>query len=295
MAAAYPTSVKTFADKTDGDIVEAADPNVVYDEVTAIETALLSSGLAHLVRATGLRFTNASTLTIAAGGIAANLFRHDVDTEGASGADDLDTVNLGSVTNGIALGQESLVLLTPANVARVVTVKHLTGNLTLANGSDYVMNDAGSAILLRRNGASGWTEVARSGGSVGAPASFAPSWGASSGSTPTLGNGTLTGRYLQIGKLVTAWIDLVFGSTTNGETGIWTFSLPVTATSALGTALGDANILQSAGPIWKLGGAVLLTSGLLRPLYDGVLGVTASNVITFAVGDELHVIVQYVA
>ncbi len=44
-----------------------------------------------------------------------------------------------------------------------------------------------------------------------------------------LNNGTLTGRYKQIGKTVFFSLKFVFGSTTAAGTGHWNFSLPVTA------------------------------------------------------------------
>jgi len=46
MAASYPTSVKSFTTKTDGvDTNAANDINALQDEVTAVETGLLSTGL----------------------------------------------------------------------------------------------------------------------------------------------------------------------------------------------------------------------------------------------------------
>ncbi len=63
-------------------------------------------------------------------------------------------------------------------------------------------------------GGSGWT-------------GFTPNWSIFGGST-SVGNGTLTGRYKQIGSTVTGWILLVQGSTTTKSgTGLWHFSPPV--------------------------------------------------------------------
>jgi hypothetical protein len=47
-----------------------------------------------------------------------------------------------------------------------------------------------------------------------------------------LNNGTLTGRYKQVGKTVFFKLKFVFGSTTSAGTGHWNFSLPVTAYDA---------------------------------------------------------------
>lgn len=57
---------------------------------------------------------------------------------------------------------------------------------------------------------------------------YTPSFVAQSGGA-AVGNGTLQGRYLRIGKLVIFNIELVIGSTTNGGAGNWRFGLPVAA------------------------------------------------------------------
>jgi hypothetical protein len=67
---------------------------------------------------------------------------------------------------------------------------------------------------------------------------YTPVW-TSAGTAPSLGNGTITGRYKQVGKLVTVTIKIVFGSTTTFGTSGYFFSLPVTAT-------GSADFVGSA-------------------------------------------------
>lgn len=57
---------------------------------------------------------------------------------------------------------------------------------------------------------------------------YTPSWTAA-GVAPALGNGTLTGRFYQIGKLVVCHADLTMGSTTTFGTGVYDLSLPATA------------------------------------------------------------------
>lgn len=56
---------------------------------------------------------------------------------------------------------------------------------------------------------------------------YTPVW-SSSGTAPALGNGTLTGAYMQVGDLVFIKIVLRMGSTTTFGTGVYRFSLPVT-------------------------------------------------------------------
>jgi hypothetical protein len=57
--------------------------------------------------------------------------------------------------------------------------------------------------------------------------SYTVSWTAPT-TNPAIGNGTLVGRYVQIGKLVIGTVQLIIGSTTTYGSGVWLFSLPKT-------------------------------------------------------------------
>jgi hypothetical protein len=60
---------------------------------------------------------------------------------------------------------------------------------------------------------------------------YAPSWTAAS-SNPSIGNGTITGRYKQIGKTVFVSIKIVMGTSTTYGSGNWRIALPVNAVNA---------------------------------------------------------------
>lgn len=81
----------------------------------------------------------------------------------------------------------------------------------------------------------------------GAWTSYTPSW-STPGTQPSIGNGTLSGAYKQIGKTVFVRVRLVFGTTTAGGTGDWQFGLPVSASSAAGIQF-PCSILD-AGNAW---------------------------------------------
>jgi hypothetical protein len=98
-----------------------------------------------------LRATS-STLTIASGAVTRTRFYHTIDTEGAAGTDDLDTLN------GGLLGD--LLLIRPANDARTVVVKHLTGNIRLNGNADLSLDEEDDFLLLLFTG-SQWWEVSR--------------------------------------------------------------------------------------------------------------------------------------
>lgn len=61
---------------------------------------------------------------------------------------------------------------------------------------------------------------------------YTPTWTASS-SPPSIGNGSLTARFLKVGRLCHLELLVSFGSTTNGGVGFYTFSLPFTASSGV--------------------------------------------------------------
>lgn len=93
---------------------------------------------------------------------------------------------------------------------------------------------------------------------------YTPTWlTAGAGADPTLGNGTLIARYIKAGKFVHVRIRLVWGSTTNGGSGDWTFSMPVTPAVSAVTNLGQALTLD-AGTAYKHDICLVDNSTVLR-------------------------------
>lgn len=87
--------------------------------------------------------------------------------------------------------------------------------------------------------------------------SYTPSWTAST-TNPTIGNGSLTGAYLQAGKLIAFRARVLFGTTTTAGSGNYSLSLPVAARSS---------------HRWSFNGIVFDASGpSLLPILTGDLG-----------------------
>lgn len=89
---------------------------------------------------------------------------------------------------------------------------------------------------------------------------YTPTW-TGSGSNPVIGNGTLAGRYKQIGKNVDFQIWVSMGSTTTFGTGNYSLTLPVAANVSLfvvGT-LGTVSALDSSAGS-RIGGDIIRTS-----------------------------------
>lgn len=86
------------------------------------------------------------------------------------------------------------------------------------------------------------------------------------GSALTIGNGSITGGYMRVGKKVDFYIYMVVGSSTGTGSTIWTFELPV--------APADANHVVGAGGLYDT------SAGLMHPvIFHGATGseIKASN------------------
>lgn len=66
---------------------------------------------------------------------------------------------------------------------------------------------------------------------TGAWTTYTPAWTATTGTNPTLGNGTITGLYYRTGRMINVFVRLVWGSTSvagsGGGSENWLFGLPV--------------------------------------------------------------------
>lgn len=124
-------------------------------------------------------------------------------------------------------------------------------------------------------------------------ASFTPTWTAST-TNPTLGNGTLTGRYTKNAKQVDATVELVVGSTTNGGSGTYSFALPFAAATGI-SYIGSAWLFRN-GVTFRTG-SVLVTSGATTAAiyFDSVAGqFGAGTPYTLANGDIVRFTVSYI-
>jgi len=149
---AYPAALDSFTTKTDGVTeVLAAHVNDLQAAVVNIETELgtdpagsltdVKTRLLKSISAAGLlNFAASSTLTISGGSITATQNWHTIDTESAAATDDLDTITAG------ADGQ--VLLLRLNNAARLVTVKHGTGNISTTTGLDFTLSLVSAFCLM---------------------------------------------------------------------------------------------------------------------------------------------------
>lgn len=121
---------------------------------------------------------------------------------------------------------------------------------------------------------------------VDAWTAYTPAW-TSSGAAPTLGDGTIGGRYTKVGRKVTARGTLTIGSTTTFGSGFYFFSLPIPWLGDLQTPYGPVWIRDSSTGFDYNVMAVAQTSTtfLLRRGAGSATIATSTEPFTFAVGD----------
>jgi hypothetical protein len=131
---------------------------------------------------------------------------------------------------------------------------------------------------------------------------WTPTWAVESGAAPSIGNGTLTGRYTKIGRVVTVELGLVGGSTTTFGGGNWRFNYPITPASIVtgGKVFTAPAYCEDAGTGWTVGTGV----GRGTTYWDidmqptgtvGVNRVTFNDPFTWTTGDNLAITFTYTA
>jgi hypothetical protein len=116
---------------------------------------------------------------------------------------------------------------------------------------------------------------------------FTPTWTATT-TNPVIGNGTLTGKYIKIGKTVIAQYRFVAGSTTTFGSGNYRFSLPINADRIVGAQGGVAGSLfmeDNGVANFQSTGVRLPDADRIEFLTSSTLPVSNSSPFTWANGD----------
>lgn len=135
--------------------------------------------------------------------------------------DELTDVSTAGATTGQVLARQS-----DGTYRFVAPTTASPGAITV--GQDLQGDGSGGNPLRAKLVAGGGLVTSASGLSVqgtGAWTAYTPAFTAST-SNPSVGNGSLTGRYNRLGKMVFFTIRLTIGSTTTRGVGTWRFSLP---------------------------------------------------------------------
>lgn len=153
----------------------------------------------------------------------------------------------------------------------------VSGEVPVWNGTAWVRSSVTKIGPTSLTGFTAWTPV----------------WG-SAGTAPTLGNGTLNGRYIRLGNLIIAQAQLAAGTTTTFGTGTYTFTIPVAGVDNT-LMLGIVRILDTS--IANFSGVVIDGgAGLVNVLVTGGSTFwTNSNPFTFGNTDSCTAVWVYEA
>jgi len=116
---------------------------------------------------------------------------------------------------------------------------------------------------------------------------YTPGWTAAT-TNPVIGNGTITGRYLKVGRTVHLAITLIGGSTTTWGAGAFSFAAPFTSANSTVSYLGGARLSGSGSNDTWIGQASLgpNTTSVNATFPVSATNTRASNM--HATGPETH-------
>ncbi len=131
------------------------------------------------------------------------------------------------------------------------------------------------------------TGITGVGGTLGAWTAYTPTW---TGGSPSIGDGTLTGRYKALdSKTYAIQISLVWGSTSNPGGSGWFFSLPAGLTSRTGVKQILAGHILDSGTDHKVAcGTIASAATTIAIIPEGGVTVGPGSPMTWATGDELN-------
>lgn len=119
--------------------------------------------------------------------------------------------------------------------------------------------------------------------------SYTPTW-SGTGTPPSIGNGTITGKYKKIGRMVTVSIGMLVGGTTTFGTGTWTFSLPFNSVNTFPYETGAVLCLDN-GTSYFVGTAKIDTATTLSCYYNTGGTIDRDTPFTWAAGSGDYLLV----
>lgn len=149
------------------------------------------------------------------------------------------------VDQGYVLGLKlsAFAATTSAELASVISDETGSGSLVFANTPTLITPVLGVATATSINFGQDALNYYDEG-------TYTPTWACSASTQPAIGNGTISGYYTRIGRQVSGYIDLQFGTTTTtGSANPYTFTLPFTSSKSIG-AVGASYALRSGSAFY---------------------------------------------
>ena len=255
-----------------------------YGWTTPDDTALVKDG-ASAIRTLGTAI-DTTTFNNAAAAIAKTI----VDAKG-----DLIAATAADTVSRLAVGANGSVLVADSAEATGLKYQAATVNTVIDAKGDLLAGTAADTIARLAVGANDLVISAASGEATGLK--YTGGW---TSYTPTLtncslGNGTLTAKYRQIGKIVDVYFNFLLGSTSTISSSP-NFSLPVSA--VVGSILYNA-YFQDAGTNTYMGGINLATTTAeiyipnVSGTYPSYAAVSSTVPFTWTTNDFIRTIFSY--
>jgi len=129
---------------------------------------------------------------------------------------------------------------------------------------------------------------------LGSIQTYTPTWTVPAGSTPTIGNGSLTGKYTVINKWCVGSIRLALGSTSSiSGTSEWRFSFPVTPVNIFNYQTLGAALAVDVGTAAYRGTAFFLANTIAVYASDGASTVGSTTPFTFSPASGDYVTISF--
>lgn len=203
----------------------------------------------------------------------------------------------GPVTTGMNFGSPGSYLITVPTLADYWVRVQYGGvsywsqcPLNTIMGAPAVQGPVGPTGATGATGATGPTGPA---GPTYSPtwATYTPTWSAST--PPTIGNGTITGRWTQAGKLVSVYLRIVAGTTTTAGSGIYLIGLPVAAVTS--PIVAQRLLAQGVGPSGNWVGYAVTNAGICSALstYGNTALAVVDNTFMAGTNDEINITGTY--
>jgi len=262
MAASYPSNVKTFTTITNATTADASQINEPREEITAIEQDLIGG------------------LPVARGGTGATSLSIN-RVPYTNGAGDALTSAAGFTFDGTTLTAPATTITAALTPQALVDVSGASAGQIKFPATQNPSSDANTLDDYEENTA------------------YTPTW-SSAGTPPALGDGTIVGQYVKIGRLVQYSVLLTMGSsTTFGGSDFYTISLPFAAQAGM-SQLGTVRVVDGGVSVYT--GVAIVGAGASTMFFHqttaGSAVASLFNVnapITWANTDTLEVTVSYMA
>lgn len=165
----------------------------------------------------------------------------------------LQSVTVGTSTPAVRGADWQTAIVTAVGVGTVDC-----GVITARRLESYQNPTVGDRIVITQSGNGNWLACGRTASAADTEwDSYTPAWTTDANPQPSVGNGSLTGRWKRDGRTIVGWVNLLAGSTTTfGSSSDWNFGLPVQAANT-GVRLCHAEALAGS----RLAGQFVISPG----------------------------------